>query len=326
MIVVDSKATHAEHQIESYAVEAAFYRAAASAVSEARLTIPTLLHVEHSGGVFCFLMKDLQLLYPLHPGFLPPHQARAAVEWLASFHAVFWEAAALPAGIWERGTFWSLDKKDNAAKVNSIASAWSGSLQWFKKKSPGECTASLKTLGARLQSVMGVLDVALNGGPKKPGKSKAKASSFLGKHRTVIHGDYKAANMFLDEAPSCAVCDFQYAGGGYGASDLCYLLYPDARGDYLEHEEPLLDFYYERLCDRLEGREGSYTRERLGEHYELAQLHFMGHMLSSGWVASQASDLAMAQKADAMLSKWDVGTEAAGPAALAAALERAGIM
>ena len=86
-----------------------------------------------------------------------------------------------------------------------------------------------------------------------------------------------------------------------------YLLYPDARGDYFEHEDGLLEFYFERLMDRLEGREGSYSMVILRMQYQLAQLHFLGHMLSGGWVASQPSDAIMIEKANAVMAKWDAG-------------------
>lgn len=37
-------------------------------------------------------------------------QAYAALEWLASMHACFWEQPT-PAGVWEQGCYWYLDTR-----------------------------------------------------------------------------------------------------------------------------------------------------------------------------------------------------------------------
>jgi len=103
------------------------------------------------------------------------------------------------------------------------------------------------------------------------------------RHRTLVHGDYKAANMFFVEDISernaaydaCAVCDFQFAGPGLGAIDVCYLLFPDARADYASNELALLDWYHSRLGAHMTDLGKSdcfedYSRGALELHYRLA--------------------------------------------------------
>jgi Ser/Thr protein kinase RdoA (MazF antagonist) len=44
-------------------------------------------------------------------------------------------------------------------------------------------------------------------------------------HRTLIHGDFKTANLFFDgDADAMVALDWQWCGGGLGVMDLQYLL------------------------------------------------------------------------------------------------------
>eukprot|EP00951_Prasinocladus_malaysianus_P020552 scaffold168335_cov42-Prasinocladus_malaysianus.AAC.1 len=48
--------------------------------------------------------------FPRYSGSLSLEEARAALTWLASFHAFFWGSPA-PSGLWDQGTFWHLDTR-----------------------------------------------------------------------------------------------------------------------------------------------------------------------------------------------------------------------
>lgn len=79
----------------------------------------------------------------------------------------------------------------------------------------------------RLRGVAPTIDCRLKGyGPN---------SAFSSAHRTLVHGDFKPANLLFcrgeskgdssgGDACSCAAYDFQYCGGGYGVRDVAYLL------------------------------------------------------------------------------------------------------
>jgi len=109
-----------EHIKDSYRVEQEYYRVAAERAREGGLAIPRLILLEGGDCAFCFLMEDLRGTHPGHPGFLPPLEARAALDWLASFHALHWEGE-LPKGLWEHGSFWTLEKKNNAEKATQMS-------------------------------------------------------------------------------------------------------------------------------------------------------------------------------------------------------------
>ena len=123
--------------------------------------------------------------------------------------------------------------------------------------------------------------------------------------QTIIHGDYKAANLFFQtkttitenihekgtpQAHVCAV-DFQYTGHGLGVFDVAYLLYPDARGFWEESDqEEFLRLYHETLIEALmlygKGGPSSYPYSLLLAHYRLVQLDLTCYWMAKGWVAS----------------------------------------
>ena len=138
------------------------------------------------------------------------------------------------------------------------------------------------------------------------------------RHCTMIHGDFKAANLFVnslesDTAEACAVCDFQFTGPGLGAIDVCYLLFPDARADYGAVEPELLDWYYDRLGVHMSdfGKEENFTdysKDLFILHYKLAQADLLAYMASSsGWVPSGERDTTVMVQVDQTLTKIDSG-------------------
>lgn len=71
--------------------------------------------------------------------------------------------------------------------------------------------------------------------------------------RTVLHGDFKTANLFFQPAAAGAAarvcpCDFQWAGTGVCMQDVAYLLWTSVAPEVVaEREEELLWFYREEL-------------------------------------------------------------------------------
>ena len=70
LVLIDPSATDAAHLVRSYQVEHHFYQNCIATVQAAGLAIPDLVEVEQdpSHGVFCFVMRDLKIGYPEHPG------------------------------------------------------------------------------------------------------------------------------------------------------------------------------------------------------------------------------------------------------------------
>jgi hypothetical protein len=68
--------------------------------SGVRVAIP--LHLERRGAAdFTLLMTDLTEHFPKSVGPMSVSEAKAALNWLARFHAHFWEGGR-PEGVWER--------------------------------------------------------------------------------------------------------------------------------------------------------------------------------------------------------------------------------
>jgi len=66
-------------------------------------------------------------------------------------------------------------------------------------------------------------------------------------HRSLVHGDAKAANFCFGRKGAVAAVDFQYVGGGCGMKDVAYLLSCLPSRDCDRHAESHLDHYFQRL-------------------------------------------------------------------------------
>ena len=296
-----------------------------------------------------FLMNDLTDSHKFHPEILNKCQYSAALNWLACMHARFWESHKLFSTwsgtmLWETGSFPAIhhrlrNKKSQTISTQQISQQeilWSKTMQWMKKKNtsmandPAILQLSKRILVCRDGLVLALhhhdvnninqdMNNLTNLSPVVYSTDNNKVKSHyskIQKHGTMIHGDYKAANMFFCDsdqptANMAAVCDFQFAGPGLGAIDVTYFLFPDARTSIQNEEEEseLLDWYYSCLMIELKKRKqqvNTYTRNTLELHYRLAQVDFFAHLLHSGkWVASLSQDLRLIQVINKTLSIFD---------------------
>lgn len=347
-------------KVRSYLMEAGFYGHAAEgnqfvaypakACRRAGLQIPEVYSVECDGAYtnssikseasICFLMNDLTLSHPIHPQFLSFHQARIALDWIAKFHARFWAAPKAQnewpgSVVWEEGGFWPLDhcfsRATSKVFVDVIAQQWTKTMQWLKRKhSMGNEEYTL--LAQRMATCHGAIQKLLHESnlddlprlspifyEKREPRTTYRPER---PHATLVHGDFKAANMFFTSDSNghndedlnlhCAVCDFQFVGPGVGATDIAYLLFPDPRVSYYDDETELLDWYHQRLQHHLKSmgkqEDGeSYYRQVLSFHYKCAQIEIFCHLLGRGWVASSENDLLLIQSSHAFMSSLDNG-------------------
>ncbi|KAH8044567.1 hypothetical protein JL722_14619 [Aureococcus anophagefferens] len=132
--------------------------------------------------------------FPDHPELLRGGALAAAVRALARFHAAFY--AKSPAAVearsklFPRGTFWRLD----APGARPFApTAWPAALRWLEARDSG-AGSPLRLLAARLGRAAPAIDA-------RCGRRQ---------RRTVVHGDWKAANLFFSDA-AVACVDFQNA-------------------------------------------------------------------------------------------------------------------
>ena len=118
------------------------------------------------------------------------------IQWLAEFHSYGWNKDLDEIhGLAKEGGYWYLETRKH--EWENIPPDWS------------DLKDAAQPVSERL---------------------KSKGSGKLG--WTLIHGDFKAANLLFtspvnnDESfmCECAAIDFQYCGGGYGARDLVMLI------------------------------------------------------------------------------------------------------
>eukprot|EP00884_Botryococcus_braunii_P008168 jgi/Botrbrau1/17352/Bobra.0015s0096.2 len=196
-------------------------------------------------------MTDLRDMFPVRKGSFSVEEAKVVLSWLAAFHAAFWEVP-LPPGLWEQGTYWYLDTRPD--EFEEMGSEWSD----LKRAAP-------------------LLDRILKG------YDSPSAEQPSGRYRTLVHGDCKSENiLFSKDRGRCAMYDFQYVGGGYGARDIAYLFTSSVSGMALqESEEELLRHYHAELAHRLGSRLGDYSLEVLQRHFDVAVADLVRFL--AGW-------------------------------------------
>ena len=171
-------------------------------------------------------------------------------------------------------------------------------------------------LGPRLQAICHVLGPFLQQQTKKYG--------------TLIHGDYKAANMMFREsrkddsqddddddddenlASSVAVVDFQFTGWGLCVEDVSYLLYPDVQGSLMEYVDDLLNVYHEQLVNQLmihmKGGPSSISLDVVHRLYELINLDLTRYWLTKGWEATTQGEAQLLLRIEKCVDSIDGGT------------------
>jgi len=238
-----------QRKLRSYNNEAVFYRDLAPKLLRQGIAMPQPLLVESEGpGKLLLVMKDQREEFPLYARTLSLAEAKAALSWLAAFHAFFW-GQPCPAGLWEQGTFWHLDTRREEFE----------NIGW-----------------PALAGAADAVDLYL----------KAKgAGADNAEHMTVVHGDFKQENLlFSSDGQRCAAHDFQYCGRGLGAKDIAYLFCAGLSSQLLPaHEEELLQHYHTELMARLApaGLGRGYTLQTLQLHLNLALVDFVRFM--DGW-------------------------------------------
>ncbi|CAE8667789.1 unnamed protein product [Polarella glacialis] len=288
----------------SYANERQFYLSAAGQIRKFCRVPHMLLCEEGPSSSMCFLFDDLTVDFPLHPETLDVDAARGSLRWLAHFHACFWEAdsagGSFPSGMLSSSDYWGLSKGDNEERLKGVAGALLASSKVLKAQGVWEM---VKSMGLRLATAARPLDSALR-----------TLKGFV-RNRTLLHGDFKAANFFLRKSPGneseyeAAVVDFEFAGPGLVAVDLANFLFPDLRMNLLSVESDLIRFYHSALTERLEelGSGGDFPLWLLLAQFAVARCDYMRYMLGKGWTACSDGDVRLIEAVHQDLSRLDGG-------------------
>jgi len=264
---------HAERSRKSYEVESALYvyMAAEGASSSASpWPLPKLVAAASTAeeGKFSLLLEDVRrscggARQPTHG--LEIEDAKRALCWLAGMHGQFWgtDSAALPM-VWERGSYWSLEKR--LADVHKIESEWERTLEAF----PGVAELqSRRTLGARLRANAHALF------------RRSAAVGHRAANATLIHGDFKSANIYFRLQTGEAVAlDLQWSGLGLGACDVAYLLSTSLAEESLCESDALIEYYHAQLPLRV--REG-YPLAAFVQDFEACLADYVRFLMGSMW-------------------------------------------
>jgi hypothetical protein len=176
-----------DRDTQSYLVEASFCKFLSPQLMDANINVAKIYFSDYipNGGNLGIFMSDLTEKFPTSgdSGIQNDNQLSAAVDWLARFHAFNWENKALyydgkaekseekrgppnndsqgTAALWCEGSYWSLDKRMKELEKTSP--------KWVRLK----------------RAAYGLADLLKNGTDKE-------------RFKTVIHGDFKAANVMFN--------------------------------------------------------------------------------------------------------------------------------
>lgn len=255
-------------------------------------------------------------------GFLHADKMNCALDSLASLHAYFWNFSKqdgyeeLVDAVWDQGTYW-VPKRQAADSFERIPACWEMQRQNFAEELKSITTSEeketqLQALGHKLAEIS----------PQCAEKVHGVGLDEKNPHRTLIHGDAKAANFFFkpitkdaDDRSECewevGLIDFQWSGWGHPALDLAYLIAASAAPELLTHdgqgERDLLCIYYERFIGYLvkygkaassEEAKQLMSMEDLEEYYNACLLDLARLVVSYHWDRIKANAQVLESRKD----------------------------
>jgi len=285
-----------EHRrfLQGFLVEGAFYTAFFDKLAASNLVVPRLWHSTEmrQGEPFTLVLEDLSARF--HRGAngqvrrMSPDEIRAAMRWLAGFHALFWEKDdPKKAQVWTRGSYWLLDELGEleiAAVPSGFANRYMDADEWRRLR------AAARSIDARLA------------GRNATMLADAKSAKSESRHRTLVHGDAKPENILCSGVHGrnveCAGLDFAWVGEGYGMYDIMYLLWDQLAQNVVDDH---LNYYRESLLHQLPAEQASaYTPHVMKQHFELCVVDYIrwqvgfrngSHFWAMPWAMSTLRDV-----------------------------------
>ncbi|CAE7249401.1 Rev1 [Symbiodinium sp. CCMP2592] len=210
---------------------------------------------------------------------LTGRQVNQSLKLLASFHAAAWEDRGLlqraSQVLHPQGCYWALSRRGED-ELRQLQPVWTSYMEAFAPyatdllKKP-----SIRDLARRLESVAPWVASQLEASPH---------DNFA----TLVHGDYKAMNLFLpvNEDVQPLLIDFQWTGVGFGMADVAmHLSHSVETESVLAHEEDLVRVYHSLLTDFLEQRGAvaaaqAFSFETAWHYYTLSFLDYARMVIS----------------------------------------------
>ncbi|CAG9467879.1 unnamed protein product [Pedinophyceae sp. YPF-701] len=290
-------AAHQQRSWTSAVSEAAFYGNKADLLLRggARVPRPLVSEVDEASQRVRLVMEDLtggaaQPSGTHHRKMLDAGDARAALTQLARIHATYLgalsEGDARRRGLWSQGCYWTLSKREK--EHAKMGAEWRTTRAAFRPYCPALFDhESVQPLGDTLRDAARALDAKLHG-------AGDVETCWVGP--TLVHGDYKAANLlFVDAGGGSGAnavpvpVDWQWAGRGPAVCDLAYLIQSSVDPAVLcraEAESGLLRHYRDELAAALRaaGRADEVpTATALAAGYALATLDYVRYLIGGMW-------------------------------------------
>lgn len=237
-------------KLRSYEVESAFYEKLSDKMIERGCIVPELVACIHDGSSIAIVMRDLE---EQHGSFnvrrgncMNMEEAKRLLSYMARFHSVNWMHERVD-GLWPEGCFWQLGTRMD--ELEYLDRSW-------------ERYGLDRDMALRIHELVTSLP-----------------------HRTVLHGDAKAANFFWFSGGEVGGYDLQYCGGGSPCRDLAYTLGCSMQERLIErHETELLRHYHDELTSHLSAKDAAgFTFETMQDAYDLCVTDLVRFMCGSRW-------------------------------------------
>lgn len=263
----------AAQYLESYTIEALFYKDIAPLVKGLQLPEVFFNHADAFNNKFGMIMQDinLQAMEDGQPNGFSHNDTFLCLQKLARFHAVFWDDPCLDRlRIWKIAGHWTGDKR--LTEKQTIKKSW---VQFMESFGTVLNFDSNRGLGRLLQSN---LDKILHMFETIP-------------NRTLAHGDFKVTNVFIDKSrpktgDEVFAIDWQWAGGGTGALDIAYLFPTSAQTELLSKKtmkKLVKKAYHSTLLHYGSTRTNSFTFTTLWHQFMVCWVDFFVYCVTSKW-------------------------------------------
>ncbi|TMW55701.1 hypothetical protein Poli38472_010583 [Pythium oligandrum] len=315
-----------KRDLQSYRAEANFYGHVHEHLASQVGLIPPIAvfyrrdaHGNETGDSFIVFLEDV--LYKPEPSqVLEPadrlgrKDTEMALTYLAKLHASAIKSKELRSRVethlWHSGAWWSFEKRGQV-ELDNAPVVWAHVLSSFQSELEAQGTVitdDLSRLDQRMMQHAAYISAQIFGGP----------SEDFAAFKTLVHGDFKTANMFFNaESRQVTAFDWQWAGVGLGVLDVANLMNTSVDIESLtpEAEEDLLRFYYNHFLQELrsanveaagqasEPEMPGYSFAAFQRHYMLASLEYARVLLANFWDdTTPASCLTDAHK-----TNWGLG-------------------
>ncbi|CAF1514018.1 unnamed protein product [Didymodactylos carnosus] len=274
--------------LNSYEVETRFYKIYSTDIQGLRLPQILFSYENPFHHHFVMVMEDISHCENGQPLGFSMKDSMICLKYLAEFHATHWDhpTPKTNAKFWDIGGYWTGKKRE--ANKKEIRKAWDHVFQYFHEDL--QISESSKSLGVRLEHRLD--DIALIMSLLEP--------------RTLIHGDFKITNIFINHnnhdfyAESTTTehvyaIDWQWFGIGNVALDVAHFIATSIHENSIQNSLELLHYYYRTLLENGISAE-QHSWEKFWKNFQLCWIDFFIFTVVAKWGTMKPNDIELYQK------------------------------